>query len=97
MSLSGTVTLQVLYKLKTAKVFDKSKCRKPDADDDPFAIQHLFLCPESRQLCAVGFTHVLLFRFKKQENTFESPVSTWNLNSWSSTLCVISWYFSCVV
>ena len=66
-------TLQVLYKVKTAKVFDKSKCRLPDSDDDPFAIQHIQLCLESRLLVVAGITHVILFRFSKQESSSIDP------------------------
>jgi syntaxin-binding protein 5 len=44
-----SVTLQVLYKLKTAKIFEKPK--KESQDDDPFAVYLIYLCPESRTLC----------------------------------------------
>lgn len=68
--------LQILYKLKTAKVFEKPRTRSIDGEEDPFAIQHLSLCAESRLLCVAGATaHVLLFRFSKQETTAEIPVS----------------------
>ena len=72
---SFAVTLQVLYKLKTGKLFDKTKCKNPDPDDDPFAVQHLFLCAESRLLGVAGLTHVLLFKFSKLEAAVECPVS----------------------
>src|SRR6218665_342715 len=68
------VTFQVLYKLKTAKLFDPSKCRSVDDDDSPFAIQHIHLCIESRLLCIAGYTHVVLFRFSTQETSLECPV-----------------------
>ena len=71
---ASAVTLQVLYKLKTAKIFDKSKCQQPDSEDDPFAIQQLFLDTESRYLVAVGLTHLILFKFSKQEATLDLPV-----------------------
>ena len=70
-------TLQVLYKLKTNKVFERPASRSQDgSDDDPFAVQLLSLCPESRKL-AVGGTagYVILFKFKKQESTSETVVS----------------------
>ena len=70
------VTLQVLYKLKTAKVFDRSKCKNPDPDDDPFAVQHMHLCPDSRLLCVAGLSHVVLFKFSKTEANIDCPVST---------------------
>ena len=70
---ASVATLQVLYKVKTAKVFDKSKCRSPDSDDDPFAIQHIQLCLESRLLVVAGITHAILFRFSKQESSSVDP------------------------
>ncbi|MBN3283396.1 STXB5 protein, partial [Polyodon spathula] len=69
--------LQVLYKLKTAKVFDKSRNKddKPNTDivdEDPFAIQILSWCPESRMLCVAGVSaHVIIYKFSKQEGTTE--------------------------
>jgi syntaxin-binding protein 5 len=44
-------------------------------DDDPFAVQHIALCPESRYLGVAGASsQVLLFKFKKHEHTSECPV-----------------------
>lgn len=69
--------LQVLYKLKTAKVFEKSRNAedKPSTDivdEDPCAIQILSWCPESRMLCVAGVSaHVIVYRFSKQEVTTE--------------------------
>ena len=69
--------LQVLYKLKTAKVFEKtrSKEEKPNTeivDEDPFAIQLMSWCPDSRMLCVAGVSaHVIVYRFSKQEITTE--------------------------
>lgn len=71
------VMLQVLYKLKTAKVFERARGKeeKPSADiveEDPFAIQTLSWCPESRMLCVAGVSaHVIAYRFSKQEVTTE--------------------------
>ena len=79
------MTLQVLYKLKTAKLFDASKCRATDSNDSLFAINMMYLCVESRLLCIAGAEHVLLFRFSKQENMVECPVCT--LVSDSSVIC----------
>uniref|UniRef100_A0A8D0NBI3 Syntaxin-binding protein 5 n=1 Tax=Sus scrofa TaxID=9823 RepID=A0A8D0NBI3_PIG len=67
------VTLQVLYKLKTSKVFEKSRNKddKPNTDivdEDPYAIQIISWCPESRMLCIAGVSaHVIIYRFSKQE------------------------------
>lgn len=68
-------TLQVLYKLKTAKVFEKPKSRSLDTEDDPFAIQIISLCPESRKLCVAGASsHIILFSYRKTETTDEVTV-----------------------
>ncbi|CAG9861179.1 unnamed protein product [Phyllotreta striolata] len=68
-------TLQVLYKLKTAKVFEKPKSRSLESEDDPFAVQILSLCPESRKLCVAGASsHVILFTYKKTETADEVTV-----------------------
>ncbi|KAK0159671.1 hypothetical protein PV327_010764 [Microctonus hyperodae] len=65
-------SLQVLYKLKTAKLFEKNKTRSLDNDDDPLAIQLMYLCPESRKLAIAGAgRHVILFKFKKVESMSE--------------------------
>ncbi|CAG5115214.1 unnamed protein product, partial [Candidula unifasciata] len=68
---ASSVTLQFLYKLKTAKVFEKPKRPSEDKDDDPFAIQNIFLCLESRIMCVAGPTHCLLFKFSKQETVVD--------------------------
>uniref|UniRef100_A0A8C7UVZ7 Syntaxin-binding protein 5-like n=1 Tax=Oncorhynchus mykiss TaxID=8022 RepID=A0A8C7UVZ7_ONCMY len=76
---ASAIMLQVLYKLKTAKVFEKapkgSKEEKPSTeivDEDPFAIQTLSWCPASRMLCVAGVSaHVIIYRFSKQEMTTE--------------------------
>ncbi|KAJ7315826.1 hypothetical protein JRQ81_001988 [Phrynocephalus forsythii] len=66
------ITLQMLYKLKTSKVFEKQKVEgKPPADiveEDPFAVQLLYWCPESRIFCVVGVSaYVIVYRFSKHE------------------------------
>ncbi|KAM9465775.1 syntaxin-binding protein 5 isoform 1-T1 [Clarias gariepinus] len=74
---ASALMLQVLYKLKTAKVFEKARNKeeKPSTDivdEDPFAIQSLCWCPESRMLCVAGVSaHVIVYRFSKQEITTE--------------------------
>ncbi|XP_017790250.1 PREDICTED: syntaxin-binding protein 5 isoform X3 [Habropoda laboriosa] len=65
-------TLQVLYKLKTAKLFEKGRTRSTDSEEDPLAIQLIYLCPESRKLAIAGSgKHVVLFKFKKVESMSE--------------------------
>ncbi|XP_056151191.1 syntaxin-binding protein 5 isoform X2 [Lampris incognitus] len=74
---ASALMLQVLYKLKTAKVFERARGKeeKPATDivdEDPFAIQTLCWCPESRMLCVAGVSaHVIVYRFSKQEVTTE--------------------------
>ncbi|CAN9502333.1 unnamed protein product [Ophioblennius macclurei] len=74
---ASALMLQVLYKLKTAKVFERARGKeeKPSTDivdEDPFAIQTLSWCPESRMLCVAGVSaHVIIYRFSKQEITTE--------------------------
>ncbi|KAL0967771.1 hypothetical protein UPYG_G00256690 [Umbra pygmaea] len=75
---ASAIMLQVLYKLKTAKVFEKSRNNKEDkqnteiVDEDPFAIQIMAWCPESRMLCVAGVSaNVIIYRFSKQEITTE--------------------------
>ncbi|XP_042598957.1 syntaxin-binding protein 5-like isoform X2 [Cyprinus carpio] len=74
---ASALMLQVLYKLKTAKVFEKphgkeEKSSTEIVDEDPFAIQILSWCPESRVLCVAGVSaHVIVYRFSKQEVTTE--------------------------
>ncbi|XP_041536386.1 syntaxin-binding protein 5 isoform X4 [Microtus oregoni] len=70
---ASAITLQVLYKLKTSKVFEKSRNKddRPNTDivdEDPYAIQIISWCPESRMLCIAGVSaHVIVYRFSKQE------------------------------
>ncbi|XP_004856964.1 syntaxin-binding protein 5 isoform X3 [Heterocephalus glaber] len=70
---ASAIMLQVLYKLKTSKVFEKSRNKedRPNTDivdEDPYAIQIISWCPESRMLCIAGVSaHVIIYRFSKQE------------------------------
>ncbi|XP_037652725.1 syntaxin-binding protein 5 isoform X8 [Sebastes umbrosus] len=74
---ASALMLQVLYKLKTAKVFERARGKEDKAnteivEEDPFAIQTLSWCPESRMLCVAGVSaHVIIYRFSKQEITTE--------------------------
>ncbi|KAK6297564.1 hypothetical protein J4Q44_G00321470 [Coregonus suidteri] len=75
---ASAIMLQVLYKLKTAKVFEKSRINKEDkqnteiVDEDPYAIQIMAWCPESRMLCVAGVSaNLIIYRFSKQEITTE--------------------------
>ncbi|KAI5627784.1 syntaxin-binding protein 5, partial [Silurus asotus] len=70
---ASAIMLQVLYKLKTVKVFEKVRGREEKTyteivDEDPFAIQLMAWCPDSRMLCVAGVSaHVVIYRFSKQE------------------------------
>ncbi|XP_077443153.1 syntaxin-binding protein 5a isoform X2 [Stigmatopora argus] len=74
---ASAIMLQVLYKLKTAKVFDRSRSKEdkggPEAsDEDPFAIQLMAWCAESRMLCVAGVSaNIIVYRFSKLEVTTE--------------------------
>ncbi|XP_067848437.1 syntaxin-binding protein 5-like isoform X2 [Heptranchias perlo] len=74
---ASAITLQVLYKLKTSKVFEKQKVKdgKQTAEiveEDPYAIQMISWCPESRIFCVAGISaHVIIYRFSKHEVTAE--------------------------
>ena len=87
-----SVSLQILYKLKTAKIFEKPKRSTDSQDDDPFAIQMIFLCPESRMLLVAGATHVMLFRFCKQELTLEVSVIVCVCVCVSVSFCASVWF-----
>lgn len=68
----------MLYKLKTSKVFEKPRTRSVEgsAEEDPFAIQLISLCPESRKLCVAGASgYVVLFKFRKLESVSDTCVS----------------------
>lgn len=79
------VSLQMLYKLKTSKVFEKQKVGEGKqtaeiVEDDPFAIQAMSWCPESRIFCVAGVSaYVILYRFSKHEVITEIVVSAKSL------------------
>ncbi|KAK7940011.1 hypothetical protein WMY93_003337 [Mugilogobius chulae] len=64
---ASAITLQMLYKMKTSKVFEKPK-GGDSAEDDPFAVQMVSWCPQSRIFCVVGIAaHIILYRFSKYD------------------------------
>uniref|UniRef100_A0A131YLV7 Syntaxin-binding protein 5-like n=1 Tax=Rhipicephalus appendiculatus TaxID=34631 RepID=A0A131YLV7_RHIAP len=74
---ASSVTLQVLYRLKTSKVFEKPKSRGSQEvpDDDPFAVEKVAFCAESRMLAVAGSSfYVIVFVFRKQEASVEVDV-----------------------
>lgn len=70
---ASATSLQMLYKLKTSKVFEKQKPGEGKqaseiVEDDPFAIQMMSWCPESRIFCVAGVSaYVIIYRFSKHE------------------------------
>uniref|UniRef100_A0A672U5R6 Syntaxin-binding protein 5-like n=1 Tax=Strigops habroptila TaxID=2489341 RepID=A0A672U5R6_STRHB len=70
---ASAITLQMLYKLKTSKVFEKQKVGDGKAtaeivEEDPFAVQMMYWCPESRIFCVAGVSaYVVVYRFSKHE------------------------------
>uniref|UniRef100_UPI00358E3052 syntaxin-binding protein 5-like isoform X2 n=1 Tax=Myxine glutinosa TaxID=7769 RepID=UPI00358E3052 len=68
---ASAISLQHLYRLKTSKVFEKAHLRDLP-DEDPFAVQILSWCPESRVLCVTGVSaHVIMYRFSRFESNVE--------------------------
>uniref|UniRef100_A0A672U6P3 Syntaxin-binding protein 5-like n=1 Tax=Strigops habroptila TaxID=2489341 RepID=A0A672U6P3_STRHB len=69
----GAWNLGMLYKLKTSKVFEKQKVGDGKAtaeivEEDPFAVQMMYWCPESRIFCVAGVSaYVVVYRFSKHE------------------------------
>ncbi|KAH3728422.1 hypothetical protein DPMN_054378 [Dreissena polymorpha] len=56
-------------------MFEKPKNRVLEGqEDDPFAIYMMYLDQESRLLVLAGATHIMLFKFSKQEVTYEVTV-----------------------
>uniref|UniRef100_A0A4W5MU17 Syntaxin binding protein 5L n=1 Tax=Hucho hucho TaxID=62062 RepID=A0A4W5MU17_9TELE len=69
---ASAITLQMLYKLKTSKVFENPNAGEGRAvelaEEDPHAIQMVSWCPQSRLFCVVGISaHVILYRFSKHD------------------------------
>ncbi|XP_049872687.1 syntaxin-binding protein 5 isoform X2 [Pectinophora gossypiella] len=72
-------TLQILYKLKCSKVFERRTSSTAGGyaaeEETPLAIQQLALCAESRRLVvALPHGHVVLFKFRKSETHGETHV-----------------------
>ncbi|GBL82416.1 Syntaxin-binding protein 5 [Araneus ventricosus] len=73
---ASSVSLQILYKLKISRIFEKPKpLSTGEHEDDPFAIERVAFCPESRILCvADASSHVIVFEFQQQETQSEITV-----------------------
>lgn len=89
----------MLYKLKTSKVFEKQKVGEGKAtaeivEEDPFAVQMMYWCPESRIFCVAGVSaYVVVYRFSKHEVNTEIAVSPSEFHSYkrASFLKQIAW------
>lgn len=74
---SSSTCMQSLYKIKTAKFFEKVKKTAGGADvtldEDPFAITNIVLCTESRLLAVAGASsYVMYFKYQKKERATET-------------------------
>ncbi|XP_026736123.1 syntaxin-binding protein 5 isoform X2 [Trichoplusia ni] len=68
-------TLQILYKLKCSKVFERRAGGSCYEEESPLGIQQVALCAESRRLAvALPHGHVVLFKFRKNETHGETHV-----------------------
>lgn len=70
----------MLYKMKTSKVFEKPRPGEGRAaelvEEDPFAVQMVSWCPQSRIFCVVGISaHIILYRFSKYDANTQIVVS----------------------
>uniref|UniRef100_A0A7N4NM33 Syntaxin-binding protein 5-like n=1 Tax=Sarcophilus harrisii TaxID=9305 RepID=A0A7N4NM33_SARHA len=74
---ASAITLQMLYKLKTSKVFEKQKIgdgkqTSEIVEEDPYAVQMIYWCPESRIFCVAGVSaYVIVYKFSRHEITTE--------------------------
>ena len=64
--------MQSLYKIKTAKFFEKvkkkdSSTEAANLDEDPFSITHITLCTESRLLAIAGKITRILKTYSNQK------------------------------
>jgi syntaxin-binding protein 5 len=74
---SSSTCMQSLYKIKTAKFFEKVKKTNDGSDvsldEDPFAISHITLCTETRLLAVAGASsYVIFFKYQKKEKATET-------------------------
>ncbi|KRY31069.1 Syntaxin-binding protein 5 [Trichinella spiralis] len=70
----SSVSLQILYRLRTAKFFEiDESCVRTDLN--LFSITHILLCAASRYLAVSGMAgHIVLFKFNRQESSAEVPI-----------------------
>ncbi|KAG8192245.1 hypothetical protein JTE90_014103 [Oedothorax gibbosus] len=70
---ASSVSFQVLYKLKTTKVFERPKPKSIDElDEDPFAIDNVAFCLNTRLLAVAGSSgYVVVYNFKKNDASID--------------------------
>ena len=71
---ASSTTMQSLYKVKTAKFFERTNKKTLEGmEDDPYAITQISLCPETRMLAVAGASsQVIFFKFKRKEGQTET-------------------------
>lgn len=76
-----TVSLQIIYKLKISRLFEKSKASE-NHEEDPFAIERVAFCAESKILCvADASSHVIIYKYQQSESSSEVTVRIFSLIS----------------
>ena len=73
---SSSTVMQSLYRIKTAKFFEKVKTNSGNEtrlDEEPYTILNVTLCTESRMLAISSISsYVMLFKFTKKEKVTET-------------------------
>ncbi|XP_054708194.1 syntaxin-binding protein 5-like [Uloborus diversus] len=73
---ASAVSLQILYKLKISRLFEKPKQQSSNnLDEDPFAIEHIAFSTDCRTLClADASSHVIAFKYQQSESSTDLTV-----------------------
>ena len=68
--------MQSLYRIKTAKFFEKVKTNSGNEsrlEEEPYAVLNIGICTESRMLAIASVSsYVMLFKFQKKEKITET-------------------------
>ena len=92
--------MQSLYKIKTAKFFEKVKKKDSSTeaaslDEDPFSITHITLCTESRLLAIAGKITRILKTYswiKKHKSIFKKFTYEKFINYFNFSTCIFPDY-----
>ena len=90
-------TLYLIYKLRVSQLYDTganestlsihSKVSGDQHNDEPFAIQHINLCPRSRVLAVTTLSNaVIVYRFRSKETAGELSVCFFIICSFQGSL-----------